>query len=472
MLKKIVTTVGLVSVFGASTAMATDLTISAATLTPYKVSNETIGAARTGGKTSGVLANKGTTFLNVDHNNGASLLDLDMVIATGFASGATGSSDYFVKIDLGTAAFSTVASATQTLIPANNGSSTLFSGGVVGTSSAIYQFDITGTITATATLSTAFADLATNGDPTVTFSIFETLTEANKAAGTPVATYSKQIINFSPGLKRTATAKSPTAEVSGSFKKYLNTAGTAQVLVGQLGSVSHTVNTSHLAATGAATILANLYAPATTAVTVTGDLSNGTWWFAASGCAGSAAPPAGDQLTLNAAKTSGTTTGSILDAKNALCNVTDGVVEIPKSAYLMGLVYAKGITGSNGAAAGVGVALGSVKRNGTSNRINYLTTFSGYNQRVYINNRGTADATYTFTFQTEAGTTAVAGTAATGTSKAGELLVLKAADIVTLTGKTRAAASLAIVGTPANFSIATQQVNISSGGTDTTIIRE
>jgi hypothetical protein len=108
-----------------------------------------------------------------------------------------------------------------------------------------------------------------------------------------------------------------------------------------------------------------------------------------------------------------------------------------------------------------------ITQNGSTGLINYLTTFTGYNQRVYITNRGATDATYAFTFTSESGTTATAGTAATGTSKANSVLVLKATDIVTLSGKTRTAAKLAIVGTPSSFKVSTQQVNISSGGTDT-----
>ena len=116
-------------------------------------------------------------------------------------------------------------------------------------------------------------------------------------------------------------------------------------------------------------------------------------------------------------------------------------------------------------------SLGSVIRNGTTDNINYLTTFSSYNQRVYITNRALVDATYAFTFQTEDGVTATAGTAATGTSKAGTVLALKASDIVTLTGKTRTAATLSIVGAAAVFDISTQQVNLSNGATDTIVYR-
>jgi hypothetical protein len=478
MLKKIVTTVGLVSVFGASTAMSADINISAATFTPLKVSNETLSTTNV---TAGTGANLGTTFSDVvgDDTN----LDLDVVMTTGFAGGTTGTADYFIKVELTNGAYAlgaetmevtNVGNSSRNTVSANEviATSVLFSGGTVGSSSAIYTFDISETLSATATILASLNQIATNGNPTVKMSIFETLTEANKADGVAVSTASKQILALTPGNKATVTAANLTAEVSTSFNKYVNTT-TTQKLLGNLGKISHTVNAGHRdAQTGGVTTIGMLYAPATTVATITGDLSNGTWWMSVAGCANFAAIPAGDKLKLNAAKTSGTATGTIFNAKGTLCNLVGGTTAIPANAYTIGVNYVTGVTDTAGAADTTGVAIGSILRNGTSQNINYLTTFASYNQRVYITNRGTADATYAFTFQAEDGTTATAGTAATGTSKGGTVLALKAADIVTLTGKTRVAASLSIVGTPANFSIATQQVNLSNGATDTVIYRE
>jgi hypothetical protein len=477
MLKKIVTTVGLVSVFGASTAMSADINLSAATFTPIKVSNETLGKANF---TTGIGANLGTTFFDVTGSDAN--LDLDVVMTTGFTGATTGADDYFIKVELSNAAYAIGAEAMDVT---NNGgcpvgrckaneviaTSVLFSGGTVGSSSAIYTFDISETLTTTATVLASFNQLATNGNPTIKMSIFETLTEANKAAGIPVSTASKQVIGFAAGNKRTVTAANETAEVSTSFKKFTNTT-TTQKLLGTLGKISHAVQASHKNAQGAVSTISDFYTPATTVVTINGDLSNGLWWMAVEGCANFASVVAGDKLKLNAAKTSGTTTGTVMNAKSSLCNLIDGVAVIPKSAYTIDVNYAPGVTNTAGATDVTGVSIGSIGRNGTSQNINYLTTFASYNQRVYITNRGTADATYAFTFQTEDGTTAVAGTAATGTSKASSVLALKAADIVTLTGKTRTAASLSIVGTPGNFSIATQQVNLSNGATDTVVYKE
>jgi hypothetical protein len=304
-------------------------------------------------------------------------------------------------------------------------------------------------------------------------SIFETLTEANKATGgTPVTSKTQTIASIREANKVTITAANETAEVSQGFLKYLNGTGPTVGLVGELGATAFGFVTATMAAdNGQIVDLTDLYTAATSIATETGDLSNGTWYVDAALCGANLAPPAAQKLTLNAAKTSGTIKVSTLTSKGTLCNVASGTVAIPASSYLLSVAYTVGSHGA-GATADTGVSVGSVIRNGTDQNINYLTTFADYNQRVYITNRGTTDATYTFTFQSEDGVTATAGTAATGTAKAGSVLALKAADIVTLTGKTRTAASLAIVGTPASFSISTQQVNLSNGATDTVIYKE
>ena len=477
MLKKIVTTVGLVSVFGASAAFAVqNLTTTATALTPIKYASETLGAGDT---TAGSGTNLGTTFFDVVGTTDI----LDTVGTIGFAGTTTGTADYYVRMDLTNAAYS-VGAGTQSIFNVGNAAfqdgggegatSLLFSGGLVGSSSAIYKFDISNAITVSGTIQTKFTALATNGNPTIKMSIFETLTEANKGdLGANISTMSKEVVKIQAGGKATTTAPIETAEVSTGFLKYVKSAaaGTTNLLA-ELGATTFSTTTNTLdARDGGAIAAADLYIAATSIATVTGDLSNGTWYFDAAGCAGALAPPTTKLLKLNAAKTSGTATVSILAANSTLCNVVAGAVAIPASGYTLGINYTP-VTNTTGAIDFTGVAVGTVIRNGTSDNINYLTTFSDYNQRVYITNRGTVDATYAFTFQSEDGVTATAGTAATGTSKAGSVLALKAADIVTLAGKTRTAASLAIVGTPSNFSVSTQQVNLANGATDTIVYRQ
>jgi len=467
MLKKIVTTVGLVSVFGASATQAIQNLSSATAVTPIYYAQETLGTADA---TAGSGPNVGTTFKDIaDAGN-----KLDVVMTTGFVGAVTNNDDYYVKVELANAAFNVGAGAMAVAVNALGvGKSTLFSGGAVGSSLAIYEFDISSAMVATTTLTLDIVSLGTNGNPAVTMSIFETLTEANKATGgTPVTTATQTIASIREANKVTFVAANETAEVSQGFLKYLNGTGPTVGLVGELGTTTFGFVTATMAAdNGTIVNVGDLYTSTTSVATVTGDLSNGTWYFDAVGCGANLAPPAAQKLTLNAAKTSGTAAVSVITSSSTLCNVVGGTVAIPASSYVLSVAYTVGTVGT-GATADVGVSVGNVLRNGTDQNINYLTTFKDYNQRVYITNRGTTDATYAFTFQTEDGTTATAGTAATGTAKASSVLALKAADIVTLTGKTRTAASLSIVGTPSLFSISTQQVNLSNGATDTVIYKE
>jgi len=462
MFKKIVTTVGLVSVFGASTAMGALNLSSATAVTPIDYASETLGV---GDVQAGAGPNVGTTFFNI--NDAGTNIDVSMT--TGFVGAVTGSNDYYVKVELTNAVYGQSAEAmTVASSPTNSAASTLFSGGALGTSSAIYQFDISAAITATATLSTSFTKLGTNGNPSVKMSIFETLTEANKADGTAVSTASQQIVKFVAGNITTVTAPVETSQVSADFKKYVN--GSSTNLLGEFGSITLSEPTSTFAADNAAIAAAKMYTAATSVVTYTGDFSNGTWYIDLTTCPNKAAIPTLDKLKLNAAKTSGTIALSRVISRTFLCHNADGVAAIKAGSISFGINYTPPAN-INGPADTTGVVVGTIIENGTTQNINYLTTFSDYNQRVYITNRGTTDATYAFSFQSEAGVTATAGTAATGTSKAGAVLALKAKDIVTLTGKTRTAATLTIVGTPGNFGISTQQVNLSNGATDTVVYR-
>ena len=76
---------------------------------------------------------------------------------------------------------------------------------------------------------------------------------------------------------------------------------------------------------------------------------------------------------------------------------------------------------------------------------------------------------YNFSFQTEPGVTATAGDAATGTVQPGENLVLRVSDIVTFEGGTRGSGTINVVAPSNRVDIATTQVNLSDGGTDTVV---
>jgi hypothetical protein len=114
--------------------------------------------------------------------------------------------------------------------------------------------------------------------------------------------------------------------------------------------------------------------------------------------------------------------------------------------------------------------IGEISYDTTSVEVPYLTTFADYNQRVYMVNYSASDAAYSITFVSEAEATTTAGTAASGVIPAGEMIAIKATDIVTLTGRTRTSAVIEIEAVDGDISAATQSVNLSDGSTDTTVL--
>jgi hypothetical protein len=161
-----------------------------------------------------------------------------------------------------------------------------------------------------------------------------------------------------------------------------------------------------------------------------------------------------------------------LSVKQACMTIatTNGTTQIPKGNHTIAITFAPLDATIVNTPAAVTGTLGTIAHDGTTVELPYLTTFSDYNQRVVMTNRGTTAASYTVTpFQTETGVTAAAGTGAAGSIPAGGVAVVKTSDIVTLTGGTRAAATLNIIASDGNVNVATTQVNLSDGSTDTVI---
>ena len=147
----------------------------------------------------------------------------------------------------------------------------------------------------------------------------------------------------------------------------------------------------------------------------------------------------------------------------------DNATAIPSGSYTVAVAYA-GISNAAFPPADLAtMTIGRIRRDGTQVQIPYLTTYENYTQRVVLVNRNRVPVTYAFTFTPEADTTAVAGPMATGTVPAQGTMTVRARDIVTLTGKTRTAATLDVVATAGSVDVATTQVNADTGGTDTVV---
>jgi hypothetical protein len=128
--------------------------------------------------------------------------------------------------------------------------------------------------------------------------------------------------------------------------------------------------------------------------------------------------------------------------------------------------------------AGMEGDLASIKRNGASVEIPYLTTSEKHNQRLIIVNRGTRPVAITsITFTTEGGTDVELSETAQAAMDAGLLVVpgnstyvARMDQTIVVTGDSRrTAASIAFAATPGALSVATAQINLSDGSTDTVV---
>ena len=121
--------------------------------------------------------------------------------------------------------------------------------------------------------------------------------------------------------------------------------------------------------------------------------------------------------------------------------------------------------------------IGTIKRDGTAQRVTYLTASEKYNQRLIIVNHSGKMVKYDLVgITTEDGTSVMLSDAAMAAKEAGlntimpkSQVVLRVGDILNFEGKNRAAATVTVNSNPANISIATTQVNLEDGSTDTVI---
>ena len=113
--------------------------------------------------------------------------------------------------------------------------------------------------------------------------------------------------------------------------------------------------------------------------------------------------------------------------------------------------------------------LGMITRNGTTVHIPYMTTYEGYNQRLVLSNRGSADAAYEIEFRPEEGTTATPMEMATGTLMGNTTVTMKATDLVMLEDGSRTAATIILEAQPTNIDVTSVIVNKASQDTDTVV---
>jgi hypothetical protein len=365
----------------------------------------------------------------------------------------------YVRYDITNGEFNTITSITGTTLTA-----TLSAGGD-GETFVIYE------VLAGADLDqehdvvlTSTYDLSTTAKATITYTLYETAQDAVNA-GTGLATDDGDLAEVTDGMTGSfATNVELTALVAQDFKQF-----TGPVYTGVMGvtDTDDLITTGLVNAAGVAWAAGNIDNTNTT-VTFSGTFTFGTWDYNGDQWGldddGEMEVVAGTP-TLNA---DGTVTvdyaqGEALEVTTGDATAADVALKGSYSAMADELTFTTGnaadYTGTE--------TIGSVVYDTTAIVVPYLTTFSGYNQRLYIINSGSQDASYTTSFLSEDGVTATGGTMASGIIPAGEMVAIKATDLVTLSGKTRTSATVEIEAELSNVIATSQSVNISTGGTDT-----
>jgi len=446
----------------------------------FAVIDETGG---TNGAGSGAVVYAKEAITSAQVTNGmvqvtAAGTELNTQVAVGF--GVTATTHAFVRFDLTNAQFKTAVVATDlTAVTGTITNVTVAQGGAVGSSYVI--FDVTsGGLSQTDKFQLALAGLQVSPTAAATISYAQYSTSPAAVAGSAtsttgaLATDSYQAISVANALKTTITPANLTADVNAAtpFTKF-----TGNTATGSLGTVQFDLTAGALSATGTAvTTLAQVLnaGAGQSTLSVTGDLT-----FTNTGATGSAAATAAN-LTFGASN-SDTAATNVPSAK--LSNLTGFTTA---TAYPVSLTAASAINagsysltftpvGIANAAYGPSTAtgsLGSISRNGATVQVPYLTTNAGLNQKVVLVNRGSSDVTYSVSYTTEGTVTATAGTAAAGTLKAKSTTVLKATDLVTLTGGSRTAATVTVLAPNTTIDAATQTVvtdpaSVSFGSSDT-----
>ena len=154
----------------------------------------------------------------------------------------------------------------------------------------------------------------------------------------------------------------------------------------------------------------------------------------------------------------------------ALCMMVDekNTMPIPNTDFTATVKYMK-LANAMFPRADQTVTIGSIERTGTTVHIPYLTTYMGYNQRIVLSNRGSADAGYMIMFRPEADVMATAGDAAEGMLPPMSTMTLRAQDVVELEGGSRTAATITVVANPKMIDVTSVIVNTESRDTDTVV---
>lgn len=443
MLNKKILAAAVIAGLSHSASAAVDLTDSTTALT---IATETIGALNGDGLLA-ITGGVGTVA--------------DVTVDAGFTV-ATGTSKY-VRIELTNGEFDGAASMTSTVA---NFSATVAQGGADGDDYVIFEITSTSNdIAATSplTLVNAGYAISSTSGMSLDYALYETAADAVNEMNA-LSTVSGTVFSVGSGSTgEFANANTRISTVASNFLQFQTGVDTAtdavSTLIADLGELDGTLIVGSQTYTPALVAVTEGDLITTTQdVTVAGDFSYGTFTLDANAaCTGTTTIAA----TVATDAASAAFTGvDLVSAPWYLCVEVDGTSDVIQKDSYTATLDDDAISDD----------IGTVNYDTTSIEVPYVTTFSSLNQRFYIINYGTTDAAYSFTFVSEDGVTATAGTAATGTVPAGEMLAVRATDVVTISGATRTSAVLEVEAADGDVAAATQTVNKSTGTTDTVVL--
>ena len=384
----------------------------------------------------------------------------------------------------------------------DGGAFTVAAGGAAGDKAVVFRLSSTSSVAATTTLLVLSAEYAISaaGSGSVT----RTVTNQSIAvlnllgvSGSEDRTGSG-IIKLGSGLKETAEPNDLKATVAHGFRSF---GGAAVATVGSL-QVEHNgdVRQASGSATGEVVDMLNQVidnggagADAMSTVSIMGDFSFATKAFlhgdndcgvgdGNSASTDTDAPPTdrgilttegtGDDEMVTGAADQNVTAFAMAEFLCIMVDTSEDGMKIPDAVTYTAMGdYAK-ITDGAFDPAPMKQTLGTITRDGTTVHLPYLTTNAKFNQRLYIVNRGAADAAYEMDFP-EVDT---AGALASGTLEANSRTILSVGGttpgdaLVTIGGGGGSTSgSLIVEAQPTMIDVATVQVNRELGTTDTVI---
>ena len=296
------------------------------------------------------------------------------------------------------------------------------------------------------------------------------------------------VVKVVDGLEEKGTSSGSMSDVASGFSMFVagddNSATDAQIGYVRIRAADNVMHRAATAVRGPGSFVAE----ATDAVTVTfkGDFANHTFTVRPMmDCTGTVTSTATlnkdkNELAVSLENAAGTAADDTEDEEAtpqtkkvvmlALCMevAEDNTKPIPNTAYTAAVKYTK-LANAMFPRADQTVTVGSIGRTGTTVQIPYLTTYEGYNQRLVLSNRGSAEAEYMIKFRPEAGVMATAGDAAEGMLPPGSTTILKATDVVELTGGSRTAATVTVVADSSMIDVSSVIVNRESRDTDTVV---